>query len=470
MTINNYEKNIINLLEKYPEGIEYVKFYNSYEKMYGTKLKINNAKKNMEKIAIVEEIDDNKWKIKPKNNNNYELFDQSKNDNTFILGQNSNKYQCLNIYEPFSCIITGVQGSGKSYTTNKIIEGCMLETVNKCTTLICYFDSNPDVICESIGLGIGNNKVNKIIILTSPSNYFNRKKFYEKKINLDKNNLDILPLLFNFNMLTTRMIKILMNIKTGDNQLYMQAIINILRKKAKNEGNLKINDLAEFENEIKKELKLDTQQQIPLLQRLELLKSFLVDSIENEQILKYEKNYNFEELFVEGNLIIIDLTDTLIEPNDANNIFRVLIDIFRSNNLSTSKLLILDEAHKYLSIKEDGLSVDIVDIVRMQRHYGIRTIISTQNPCILNQEIIELSNFMLLHRFSSPRWFEYLCKLYNIEKEILINNLKKNTYKTLINLNTGYCILVYPKNNLLIDIKIQNRITHDFGNSITFRS
>lgn len=276
-----------------------------------------------------------------------------------------------------------------------------------------------------------------------------------------------MPLLFDFEILSTKMLKILMNIKVGDSQLYMQGIINVLRKTSK-KHNCKINSFSEFENEIKKELNLDKQQQIPLLQRLELLKSFITDSDENKDLLKYSKKYNFSELFKERNLVIIDLIDDLIEPCDANNIFRLLIEIFKSKNLGIPKLLIFDEAHKYFSIKDDGLTIDIVDIIRMQRHYGIRCIISTQNPCILNKEIIELSNFTILHRFSSPRWIEYINKLSYIKNEIFINNIKINTLDYLLKLETGNCILICPKDNLLTSIKIQNRITYDFGKSVTF--
>ncbi|KAI7868376.1 hypothetical protein K492DRAFT_139224, partial [Lichtheimia hyalospora FSU 10163] len=280
-------------------------------------------------------------------------------------------------------------------------------------------------------------------------------------------NINIMPLLFDFKILTTKMLKILMNIKMGDNQLYMQGIINVLRKISK-KNNYKINNISEFENEIKKELNLDKQQQIPLLQRLALLKSFIIDSDENKDLLKYSKKYNFDELFKEGNLIIIDLIDDLIEPYDANNIFRLLIEIFKSKNLGIPKLLIFDEAHKYFSIREDGLALDIVDIIRMQRHYGMRCIVSTQNPCILNKEVIELSNFILLHRFSSPRWLEYINNLSYIKKEIFINNKKIDTLDYLLKLETGKCILVCSKDDLFTNIKIQKRITYDFGCSITF--
>lgn len=103
----------------------------------------------------------------------------------------------------------------------------------------------------------------------------------------------------------------------------------------------------------------------------------------------------------------------------------------------------------------------------MQRHYGIRTIVSTQNPCIINKEIIELSNFIILHRFSSPRWFEYINNIYNIKNEILINNIKINTFKCLLRIKNGNCILICPQNNLFVNIKIKTRKSYDLGSSIT---
>lgn len=169
-------------------------------------------------------------------------------------------------------------------------------------------------------------------------------------------------------------------------------------------------------------------------------------------MLEFTKNYSFEDLFVEGNLIIADLTDDLIDPNDANNIFRLLINIYKSKNLGISKLLIFDEAHKYISIQDDDLTTDIVDIIRMQRNYGIKTVISTQNPCILNKEIIELSSFIILHRFSSPRWIDYINKLY-------YKTITLNIFEDLLNLKIGHCFIICPKDKIFNVIKIQSRKT-----------
>lgn len=484
--------NIKKILNKYTDYINYKELQEIYFKENNSKINIKNPKttldikyknefktkdlgfgnwklkileKTVNGISFYDNINTQNFEIKIINeeyiymDNN--IFTNNLNNTSFLLGNNFKINKYLNIHEPFSCVISGVQGSGKSYTTNKIIEGFILKGNHNSSTLICYYDTNQEMISESAGLCSINIK--NTIILTSPSNYFNRKKIYQERIN---SNINVMPLLFDFKKLNIRMLKILMNIKTNDNQLYMQGIINVLRKNSKKKINT-INNIIDFEEEIKKELKLDKQQNLPLRQRLELIKSFLLESEENIELLKYYKIDELSNIFKEGNMVIVDLTDDLIDSTYANEIFRLMVDIFKSNNLNISKLLIFDEAHKYLNDKEDTLNNDIIDIIRMQRHYGIRTIISTQNPCVLNKEIIELTNFMVLHRFSSPRWYEYIKKLYNIKEYIELNDDKINTFEFLLKIDTGSCILVCPKQDIFINLKIDKRITKDLGSSIT---
>lgn len=480
--------NIKKILKKYVDFINYNKLQDLYNKEYNCKIIIKNPKTifnvKYKDEFTTKDICNGNWGIKLKEQNIYlydnkekdlnlkildekyinlnnDLFMNNINETSFLLGNNNKINKYLNNHEPFSCVISGVQGSGKSYTTNKILECCMLQKKYKCSTLICYYDTNQEMISESAGLGYINNK--DTIIFTSPSNYFRRKNLYQEKINV---NINVIPLLFDFKKLTVKMLKILMNIKINDTQLYMQGIINVLRKNCKKDINT-INNIKDFENEIKKELKLDKQQILPLTQRLELIKSFLIETDENKELLKYYKIEDLFKIFKEGKMIIVDLTDDLIDSNYANELFRLIVDIFKSNNLNVSKLLILDEAHKYLNDKENTLNNDIIDIIRMQRHYGIRTIISTQNPCILNKEIIELTNFILLHRFSSPRWYDYIKKLYNIKDYINVNGFKFNTFDFLLKIDTGTCILICPKQDIFINLKIEKRITKDFGSSVT---
>lgn len=46
-------------------------------------------------------------------------------------------------------------------------------------------------------------------------------------------------------------------------------------------------------------------------------------------------------------------------------------------------------------------------VIRQQRHYGARVIISTQEPTI-SPRLIDLCSITIVHRFSSPDWFNIL--------------------------------------------------------------
>jgi hypothetical protein len=46
-------------------------------------------------------------------------------------------------------------------------------------------------------------------------------------------------------------------------------------------------------------------------------------------------------------------------------------------------------------------------VIRQQRHYGTRVIISTQEPTI-SPRLIDLCSITIIHRFFSPEWFAVL--------------------------------------------------------------
>jgi len=104
---------------------------------------------------------------------------------------------------------------------------------------------------------------------------------------------------------------------------------------------------------------------------------------------------DLSSLMAQGMLVVADLSDPLLSPEEANGIFEVLLDQFRSDLVGGSteggKLLVLDEAHRYVSGGEsDGLSRSIVDAVRLMRHEGLRVAISTQSPKVLAPELVSM--------------------------------------------------------------------------------
>jgi DNA phosphorothioation-dependent restriction protein DptH len=113
-----------------------------------------------------------------------------------------------------------------------------------------------------------------------------------------------------------------------------------------------------------------------------------------------------------GTLVIADLTDPLLAAAEANGIFQVLTEQYRTLPLrGCGKLLALDEAHKFMDgVASDGLSEAIVAVARLMRHDGMRLAVSTQSPLALAPELLELVTVAVLHRFHSRDWFSYLSK------------------------------------------------------------
>ena len=62
----------------------------------------------------------------------------------------------LNVYAPFCVALVGIQGAGKSHTTNVILENCLLEvdedeggydrSVSPMSALIFHYDNNGGVL------------------------------------------------------------------------------------------------------------------------------------------------------------------------------------------------------------------------------------------------------------------------------------------------------------------------------------
>jgi len=59
------------------------------------------------------------------------------------------------------------------------------------------------------------------------------------------------------------------------------------------------------------------------------------------------------------------------------------------------------------------LTEQLLSIIRQQRHYGARIIIATQEPTI-SPRLMDLASATIIHRFSSPEWFNTLRKHLSI--------------------------------------------------------
>jgi DNA helicase HerA-like ATPase len=140
-----------------------------------------------------------------------------------------------------------------------------------------------------------------------------------------------------------------------------------------------------------------------------VLRQFVAESPDNKSLR--EEQRDLQDLVATGTLVVADLTDPMLAPDEANGIFQVLLEQFRLKKVDCGKVVVCDEAHKYFGGKlkgGDGLSGAIVDTVRLMRHEGIRVVVSTQSPLTMPPELLELSTVAVCHNFHSNDWYKYM--------------------------------------------------------------
>ena len=397
------------------------------------------------------------------------LFDD--NDSSNKVGEGV----YINTHSPFCFITVGVQGAGKSHTSSCILESCLVPfepgNVVKLkvpqTTLVLHYDQNTTSICEAAGLLSPNPNIKakmnqvghnvgavikeKAVILVSPAFYLQRKKFYG-------DTCTVKPLLFRWRSLTADHIKRIMRIESGDNQLYVASFLDLLRSYQKKAV---VPDFADFLKQVRDVCSIGTQKG-PLDQRINLLESIVAESEKNSGLVG--ESLDLVSSSKDGyHLIIADMTDPLLSKEEANGLFQVLTEQFRTLPTKGGKVLMLDEAHKYMmGEKSDGLSEAIVNAARLMRHDGLRLVVSTQSPKALAPELLELVTIAALHHFHSPDWFSY------IKQKLPLGD---DDFESILSLNSGEAVAFATTHDLYgpgicsFKMRIRPRITADLGSS-----
>ena len=112
-----------------------------------------------------------------------------------------------------------------------------------------------------------------------------------------------------------------------------------------------------------------------------------------------------------GRLVIVDLRDEFIEKDQALGLFVVLLQLFadaRVDDRNFNKLVVFDEAHKY--IDSPDLVAGLIEVVREMRHKGVSIMVASQDPPSVPVSLIELSTQIILHKFNSPAWLKHIQK------------------------------------------------------------
>ncbi|KAI0265152.1 hypothetical protein BC834DRAFT_1033285 [Gloeopeniophorella convolvens] len=349
----------------------------------------------------------------------------------------------LNTNTPFSALVCGVQGSGKSHTVSVLLEnmfvaGCTAlgQLVKPLSGLVLHVGEvgASAAPCEAAYVShstIDNAKPPPVRVFVAPSSLKRMQDTYRRL----GGNVEVRPLFFSESELDAAAFLSLMAVSSSEGApLYMQTVLGVLRELG---DQYMYSSFMQKLEERKKDM--NPSQKAGLKQRLELLQTFTRPG-KQKRAAGLFKALEDERRFASGMITIIDLTDPFVDAAMAGGIFEICLRLFQRADVDTGKVLVVDEAHKYLSESNtsNGLTQALLSLVRQQRHMSMRVIVSTQEPTVVPSAFLALCSIVVMHRFSSSAWWEHL------RKHVSAKMSSEEAFDTVVTLKTGEAIVACP--------------------------
>jgi DNA phosphorothioation-dependent restriction protein DptH len=321
-----------------------------------------------------------------------------------ILGEVAGRRIALDLNETHTISLFGVQGGGKSYTLGSIVEMATTPLFNlnqlqqPLASVIFHYSQTQEYAPEFVSMRFPNDEITQLkrlkdvfgaepaaledIVLLAPKDKVETRR-------AEFPGVAVLPLLFAADELQASHWRFLMN-AVGNQANYMRQLNLIMRD---NRNDLTVARLREAVNNS------DLPSSIKNLanQRLNLAEGYI------------EEGDRISDIIRPGRLIIVDLRDEFIEKDEALGLFVVLLQLFadaRHSGKAFNKLVVFDEAHKY--IDDPDLIKSLVEVIREMRHKGTSILVASQDPPSVPIEVIELSSHIILHKFNSPAWLKHI--------------------------------------------------------------
>ncbi|KAJ7151964.1 hypothetical protein C8R46DRAFT_1121634 [Mycena filopes] len=317
-----------------------------------------------------------------------------------LLGKSAGERVYVNTNTPSTTVICGVQGSGKSHTVACLLECALIQDSRigqlpePLSALVFHFDTQDGRPCEAAFLSSRSahaaSTLPQVTVLCSPSNINRRRRAYAPLTRVL-----VAPMSLSEQDLTAdRMLSLMGCDDLEKMPLYMHIVLHIIRNMGVDGFNY-----LEFKRRISAE-RLDEKQRAMIKLRLDLLDAFV------RPVGVPIKSY-----FSTGGLVLVDLTDPFLDSVTATVLFDIVLGTFSQWQTACGKLVVLDEAHKYLVNSDSArLTQSITDTIRLQRHLAIRVVIATQEPTVIPPTVLDLASAIICHRFSSPAWCAHLAK------------------------------------------------------------
>ncbi|KAJ5394234.1 uncharacterized protein N7487_011875 [Penicillium crustosum] len=408
----------------------------------------------------------------------------------------------FNVSSPSSTFICGSQGSGKSHTLSCILEGCLIPSKSgnlssPLTAVVFHYDT---FICDSGGSPceaafLASNSDIEIRVLCAPTNLRTIKGTYSRfNIKVEALKID------QADLNTKRMLDLMaVGHNNGPLPLYMHTVQRILREmRVEQQSRGTGFDYAGFKTRILVS-GLTPGQLEPLKQRLDTLESFMPSKQAFPHIgAKVKaKRRGSDWTPRPSQLTIVDLSCPCISSDTACSLFNICLGIFLEQNTDVGRIVALDEAHKYMdsSVEARSFTESLLSAVRLQRHLGVRIVISTQEPTI-STALLGLCSITVVHRFSSPEWLRVLkhhiaavaigedvSRESSTHKECRSVS-QKSLFDRIVRLRVGEALLFSPSAVIgtpagsdmdgivqklgpgFLEVRVRSRLTEDGGRSV----
>lgn len=323
-----------------------------------------------------------------------------------LLGEVSGRKVALDLNQTHTISLFGVQGGGKSYTLGMVVEMASLPIpgINKLpeplATVIFHYSPTMDYKPEFTSMVSANSVEDQVrslkevygaepkaltdVVLLVPADKIDERR-------AEYPDIDVRPLQFAASELKASHWKFLMG-AVGNQATYIRQIMRIMKSMRDDislEGLRAGIDASSVPDHLKELARM----------RLDLAAEYINDSISLTEVVK------------PGRLIIVDLRDEFIEKDEALGLFVVLLQLFadtRIDGRSFNKLVVFDEAHKY--IESPDLVAGLIEVVREMRHKGVSIMVASQDPPSVPVSLIELSSQIIMHKFNSPAWLKHIQK------------------------------------------------------------
>lgn len=321
-----------------------------------------------------------------------------------VLGRSGSQAVAIDLNGCNTISLFGVQGFGKSYTMGVIAEMASVQNAgvnvlpSPLATVIFHFHKSDAYEPEYVTAVAPNTKTSEVdrllseygahakgledVVLLAPEAKVERRR-------REYPGVTVQPIKFSSAELGAESWKFLLG-AYGNESLYIRQLVAIMRR---HRDGL---TLDTFRREIQ-EADLPTAAQRLAEDRLALAQPYIDDSRRLGDLLR------------PGRTVIVDLRDEWVEKDEALGLFVVMLRIFaasRHDGREFNKLVVFDEAHKYIS--ESDLISQVVETIREMRHQATTVIIASQDPLSVPRAIIELTSVLLLHRMTSPQWLKHL--------------------------------------------------------------